>query len=69
MRRIRQIIDFIRGVLKKYISPAFVVLFCASFILWYILKLGNSYVTEYDIKVISVGDIPPMAVPEDNKEK
>jgi hypothetical protein len=22
-----------------------------------------------DIKVISVGDIPPMAVPEDNKEK
>ena len=56
MRRIRQIIDFIRGVLKKYISPAFVVLFCASFILWYILKLGNTYVTEYDIKVEIAGE-------------
>lgn len=56
MLRIRQIIDFVKGVLKRYISPAFVVLFCASFILWYILKLGNTYVTEYDIKVEIAGE-------------
>ena len=54
--RIRQIIDFVKGVLKRYISPAFVVLFCASFILWYILKLGNTYVTESDIKVEIAGE-------------
>lgn len=56
MMRVRQIIDFVKGVLKRYISPAFVVLFCASFILWYILKLGNTYVTEYDIKVEIAGE-------------
>ena len=56
MMRIRQIIDFVKGVLKRYISPAFVVLFCASFILGYILKLGNTYVTEYDINVEIAGE-------------
>lgn len=61
MRRIKQILSFMKGMLKRYISPAFVVLFCASFILWYILKLGNTYVTEYDIKVEIAGHT--IAVP------
>lgn len=37
--------------LKSYISPAFILLFCASFVFWYILKLGNTYTTEYNILV------------------
>lgn len=37
--------------LKSYISPAFILLFCASFVFWYILKLGNTYTTEYSILV------------------
>lgn len=37
--------------LKSYVSPAFILLFCASFVFWYILKLGNTYTTEYNILV------------------
>ena len=29
----------------------FILLFCASFVFWYILKLGNTYTTEYNILV------------------
>ena len=41
----------IKRWLKGYISPAFILLFCASFVFWYILKLGNTYTTEYNILV------------------
>ena len=37
--------------LKSYISPVFILMFCASFVFWYILKLGNTYTTEYNILV------------------
>lgn len=45
--RLRVIFRWMRG----YISPVFISLFCASFILWYILKLGNVYTTNYDIRL------------------
>lgn len=34
-----------------YISPTFVMLLCASFILWYILKLQYTYTTDYSVVV------------------
>ena len=146
MNKVAERIKVFKRWVQRYVSPAFIALFCASFILWYILKLQYTYTTDYsvlvnvdgermripcvvegkgvnllgyrayarkelkiplsdlkyevvddrgdsgellgswyqldphsvqnaisvrfsDIKVISVGDIPPMAVPEENKEK
>ena len=34
-----------------YVSPTFVILLCASFILWYILKLQYTYTTDYSVVV------------------
>ena len=39
-----------------YISPTFVILLCASFILWYILKLQYTYTTDYSVVVNINGD-------------
>ena len=47
LNRLNVIYRWIRG----YISPVFIVLFCASFILWYIIKLGNVYPTNYDLRL------------------
>ncbi|MBP3564895.1 MAG: hypothetical protein J6J77_04575 [Alistipes sp.] len=47
LNRLNVIYRWIRG----YISPVFIVLFCASFILWYIIKLGNVYTTNYDLRL------------------
>lgn len=51
MKRVAEILQFVRDIFQRYVSTAFVVLFCASFILWYVMKLGDTYVTEYDILV------------------
>lgn len=40
-----------RRWIHRYISPVFIALFCASFILWYILKLGNVYTTDHSVYV------------------
>lgn len=37
--------------IKRYISPVFVMLFVASFILWYIAKLSYTYTTDHVVKV------------------
>jgi len=37
--------------LRRYISPVFVTLLFASFMLWYILKLNYTYTAEFDVKV------------------
>lgn len=37
--------------MQNYISPAFISLLCASFILWYIVKLEHNYTTEYDVSI------------------
>lgn len=51
MKRLHEILSVLKGWLKRYVSPAFVVLFCASFVLWYVLKLGDTYVAEYNLNV------------------
>ncbi len=37
--------------LRRYISPVFIALFVASFILWYIAKLNYTYTADYDVKL------------------
>lgn len=47
--------------LRRYVSPVFLVLLLASFILWYIAKLSYSYTTEQTVR-ISIAD-QPLEVP------
>ena len=51
MKKLLNRLDVIRRWIRGYISPVFLVLFCASFILWYIIKLGNVYTTNYDLRL------------------
>ena len=46
--------DFIKRFfvkVKSYISPVFIMLFVASFTLWYIAKLNYNYTTDLDVKI------------------
>lgn len=51
MGKIAERIRVFKRWMQRYVSPAFIALFCASFILWYILKLGNVYTTDYSVFV------------------
>ena len=48
---------FIDGLkqLRSYISPVYVTMFFAAFILWYITKLGEVYTTEQQVAVVGDG--------------
>ncbi len=37
--------------MQNYVSPVFISLFCASFILWYIVMLEHNYRVEYEVTV------------------
>lgn len=45
---------FVEGLKKlgNYISPVYVTMFFAAFVLWYITKLGEVYTTEHQIVVV-----------------
>ncbi|MBP3455186.1 MAG: hypothetical protein J6K38_02880 [Alistipes sp.] len=47
MEQIKSFIAWIR----RCISPVFVTLFFAAFVLWYITKLGYDYTTDYQVAV------------------
>lgn len=47
--------------MRRYVSPVFLVLLLASFILWYIAKLNYTYITEQTVR-ISIAD-QPLEVP------
>lgn len=51
MGKIIEKLKLFRRWLQRYVSPVFISLFCASFILWYILKLGYVYTTDYSVGV------------------
>lgn len=51
MKRIWESIKRFFCKLKSYISPVFIMLFVASFTLWYIAKLNYNYTTELDVKI------------------
>ncbi len=43
-------------LLRRYVSPVFLMMLVASFILWYIAKLSYTYTTEYTVKVNTDGE-------------
>lgn len=51
MSKIVNSIRFFWLRLKRAISPVFIGLLCASFILWYILKLQYTYTTNFSVLV------------------
>ena len=44
-------VDGLKNV-RNYISPVYVTMFFAAFVLWYITKLGEVYTTEHQIIVV-----------------
>ena len=42
--------------MKSYVSSTFIMLLCASFIMWYILKLQYTYTTDYSVLVNVEGE-------------
>ncbi len=52
MNKIKDILSKIRSC----ISPVYVTLFVAAFILWYITKLGETYTTEHEVTVLIDSD-------------
>lgn len=51
MKKLWNYIKRLPTIIKSYISPTFVMLFVASFTLWYIAKLNYNYTTELDVKL------------------
>lgn len=43
-------------LLHRYVSPVFLVMLVASFILWYIAKLSYTYTTEYTVSINTDGE-------------
>ena len=52
MDRIRKFFSWLRGA----ISPAYVAMLVAAFVLWYITKLGDTYTTDHEVTVVVDGD-------------
>lgn len=42
--------------LRSYISPTYITMLIAAFVLWYIAKLGDTYTTEHEVAVIVDGE-------------
>ena len=42
--------------LRRYISPAYITMFVAAFLLWYITKLGEVYTTDHQMTVVIDGE-------------
>lgn len=51
MEKIKKFFSWLRNA----ISPAYVTMFVAAFVLWYITKLGDTYTTEHTVVVESLG--------------
>lgn len=56
MRKFMEILKSMWSWFRSAVSTAFVILFCASFILWYILKLQYTYTTDYSVLVNIEGE-------------
>ena len=52
MERIKRFFGWLRG----WISPAYITMLVAAFVLWYITKLGETYTTDHSVTVIVGGD-------------
>lgn len=52
MNKIKEILKKIRS----YISPVYVTMLFAAFVLWYITKLGETYTTDHEVVAMIDGD-------------
>lgn len=43
------------GFLRRYISPAYIMMLVAAFVLWYATKLGDNYTTDHEVTVVVDG--------------
>lgn len=53
------LINFVK-FLRRYISPAYITMFVAALLLWYVTKLGENYTTEHEITVVIDGKEYPV---------
>ena len=51
---LQRAIDSLLKWMHRYVSPVFLALLMASFILWYIAKLSYIYTTEQKVRVLSL---------------
>ena len=51
----KSIINFFKRVISC-ITPGYVAMLFAAFVLWYITKLGETYTTEHDVVVVVAGE-------------
>ena len=42
--------------LRSYVSPTYVAMLFAAFVLWYIAKLGDTYTTDHEVDVVVDGE-------------
>lgn len=40
------------GTIRRYVSPVYITMLVASFILWYITKLGDTYTTDHEVTIV-----------------
>ena len=55
---LQRAIDSLLKWMHRYVSPVFLALLMASFILWYIAKLSYIYTTEQKVRVDVDGQVP-----------
>lgn len=46
----------VTSCIRRYISPAYIMMFVAAFVLWYITKLGDTYTTNHEVTVVIDGE-------------
>ena len=42
--------------IRNYISPVFITMLFAAFVLWYITKLGETYTTDHEVTIVVDGE-------------
>ena len=42
--------------MRSYVSPTYVAMLFAAFVLWYIAKLGDTYTTDHEVVVVVDGE-------------
>ena len=53
MERVKSFLKWLRSC----ISPGYVAMLVAAFILWYMTKLGETYTTEHEVEVVVEGQV------------
>ncbi len=51
MKRVKVFFNMVAGLIRSHVSPVFMVLLVASFVLWYLAKLNYTYTTEQNMTI------------------